>query len=136
MVLDQEHILTSIEINKLDSLYKDHEKKTSNEIALITTVKYVPDTSILSYATELGNKYGVGKDGRNNGVVILVSTAKQQVAIATGKGTEKVLKDEIAQKIIDSFMITKFRQGKNFEAIWDGSIEVIKFLELPRNKIK
>jgi len=133
-VLDQEKILTSGQINKLDSLYKAHEKNTSNEIALIIATD-IPDSAILKSATDLGNKYGVGKKETNNGIVILVCPKKQQVAIATGLGTEKVLKDEIAKKIIDSLMIPQFSENNYFEAIWAGSLGIVHFLELPENKI-
>jgi uncharacterized protein len=134
-VLDQERILTSVEVDKLDSLYKAHEKITSNEIALIIASD-IPDSSILISATALGNKYGVGKKKSKNGVVILVYPKKQQVAIATGLGTEKVLKDEIAEKVIDSLMIPWFSKGEYFEAIWYGSLGIVHYLELPGNNIK
>ncbi len=134
-MLDQENLLMSSQVNKLDSLYRAHEKKTTNEIALIISVT-LPDSSILKSATDLGNQFGVGKKKKDNGIVILVCPRKQQVAIATGYGMEKILKDEIAKKIIDSLMIPRFREAKYFEAIWDGSLGIIQFLELPENKVR
>ena len=56
--------------------------------------------------------------------------------ISTGYGTEKMLKDEIAKKIIDSLMIPNFKQAKTFEGLWEGSKAIITFLEKPENKIK
>ena len=135
-VLDQENILTIYEVNKLDSLYNNHERITSNEIALFVSPDYVPDSTILAYATRMGNKFGVGKRSTDNGVVILVCPRQRQVAIATGLGTEKVLTNEIAKRIIDESMIPRFSEGKFFEAVWDGSLAVTKFLELPGHKVK
>jgi uncharacterized membrane protein YgcG len=45
------------------------------------------------------------------------------------------LKDEIAKKIIDSLMIPRFSEGQYFQAIWNGSLGIVNFLELPQNKI-
>lgn len=132
MVLDQENLLTQDQIQKIDSLYKAHERITSNEIALIISSD-LPDTPILKNATYLGRKYGVGKGDINNGVVILVCPGLRQVAIATGLGMEKVLKDEIAKKIIDSLMIPQFAHGEYFNAIWEGSLGIVHFLELPEH---
>ena len=135
-VLDNEHILTPGQITSLDSLYKAHEKITTNEIALVTTPDYGSDTSILFFAVNFGRKYGVGKKEKNNGVVIVYSQTQHQTIISTGYGTEKVLKDEIAKKIIDSLMIPNFKQAKVFEGLWEGSKAIITFLEKPENKIK
>jgi uncharacterized protein len=128
-------LLTKSQVITLDSLYKAHEKKTSNEIALIISGD-LPDSSILKSAAALGNQYGVGKKGSNNGVIILVCPRIRQVAIATGYGTEKVLTNEIANKFIGSLMIPRFKEGKYFEGIWDVSLEITRFLELPGNKIR
>jgi len=134
-VLDNEHVLTPGQVNSLDSLYKAHEKITTNEIALVTTPDFGSDTSIVSFATSLANKYGVGKKEKNNGVVIVFSQAKRQTRISTGYGTEKVLKDEYAKKIIDSLMIPAFKQGGIFKGLWEGSKAIVTFLEKPENKI-
>lgn len=134
-VLDYEHYLTEVQINKLDSLYKSHAKKTTNEIALVTTPDYGTDTTILLFAVNFGRKHGIGKKDKNNGVVIAFCGAKHQTSIATGYGTEKILKDEIAKKIIDSLMIPNFKQGKIFDGLWEGSKAIVEFLEKPENKI-
>ena len=66
-VLDNEHVLTPGQVNSLDSLYKAHEKITTNEIALVTTPDLGSDTSIRSFAANLGRAYGVGKKGKDKG---------------------------------------------------------------------
>jgi uncharacterized protein len=135
-ILDNEHDLTQVQIDQLDSLFRSHERKTTNEIALVTTPDYGTETSILFFAVNFGRKYGVGKKGKDNGVVIAFSSSKRETMISTGYGTEKVLKDEIAKKIIDSLMIPLFKQGKTFDGLWEGSKAVVNFLERPENKIR
>lgn len=135
-VLDTEHILTEKQVASLDSLYKAHEKITSNEIGLVTTAQYGTDTSILAFATSFGKLHGIGKEKINNGVIIAFSQANRNVAIATGYGTKKVLTDELAKKIIDSLMTPQFREAKYFEGLWLGSKAIVEFLERPENKIK
>ena len=135
-VRDSEHDLTPDQITQLDSFYKSHEKKTTNEIALVTTPDYGKDSTILFFAVNFLRNYGVGKKDINNGVVIVFSNKKHETFIATGYGTEKVLKDEIVKKIIDSLMIPNFKESKFFEGIWEGSIAIVNFLEKPGNEIK
>ncbi len=135
-VTDNEHLFTADQITSLDKLYYSHERKTSNEIALCTISSYYPEENIQLYGTKLGKKMGVGKSGKNNGILIVICPPTHSVAICTGKGTEKVLKDEIATKIIDSFMIPSFKKGAYYEGIYSGSQAIITFLEKPGNEIK
>ena len=76
---------------------KAHEKITTNEIALVTTPDYGTDSTLERFALNFGNKYGIGKKEKNNGVLIVFTNAIRQTRISTGYGTEKVLKDEIAK---------------------------------------
>ena len=135
-VFDYESVLDSSQEKQLSDLYIDHEKKTTNEIVLITTSNYGADTSIRWYPLNTFRNLGIGKEDINNGVLIVFSGANRQVRIATGYGTEKVLKDEIAWRIIESLMLPHFRKNEMFEGIWAGSKAVVEFLELPENKIK
>ena len=135
-IFDDANVLTQEQISKFDSLYKSHEKETTNEIALVTTSNYYPDTSLLMFAVNFGRSHGIGKKGKDNGVVIVFNGTRQETMISTGYGTEKILRDEIVKKIIDSLMLPNFKKGKTFEGLWEGSLAIVKFLEKPENKIE
>lgn len=69
-----------------------------------------------SYSTEIGDRWGVGQDGDDNGAVILVkpkhrSTDRGEVWIATGRGLEIYVTDAMAGRIRDYEMIPEFREG-------------------------
>ena len=135
-VFDNENILTETQILKFDSLFRKHEKKTTNEIVLVTTQDYGQDENILHFSVNFANRLGVGKAGKNNGVVIVMNSAKREVRISTGYGTENVLTDAIAQKIVDSIMVPRFKEGKLYEGLFAGSKAVVDFLERPENVVK
>jgi uncharacterized protein len=135
-VFDNEKILTVEQTKQLDALYRGHEKRTTNEIVLVTTPDYGEFTNNVDFSVDFGNNLELGKTGYDNGVVIVFSKAKRETRISTGYGTEEVLKDEIARKIIDSLMIPKFKANLHFEGLRDGSIAIVNFLDKPENKIK
>ncbi|MFL5730091.1 MAG: TPM domain-containing protein [Cytophagaceae bacterium] len=135
-VFDNEELLSKEQEDKFNRLFLAHKKKTGNEIAIHTTASIGNKKDFFSYCLDYANEHGIGKAGRDNGVLIVVSRNLRQVRINTGYGTEKVLKDKIAQKIIDSLMVPQFREQKYYEGIRDGSKEIIRFLELPQNQIK
>jgi uncharacterized protein len=63
------------------------------------------------------------------------SAANREVRISTGYGTEKVLDDVAAKKIIDSVMIPFFKKSNYFEGLWHGSKSIVNYLELPEHRI-
>lgn len=135
-VIDDEHDFTNQQITRIDSLYKQHQDKTTNQMILATTADFGFDTSINEFSLHFLRNHRIGKKEVNNGILIVFSEHKREVRIETGYGTEKVLKDEICKKIIDSLMIPEFKKQKYFDGIWKGSIAIVNFLERPENKIK
>lgn len=135
-VFDFEQILTQEQEDQLHKIIVAHEKNTTNEIAVVTTPDWGDQEDILLYSVDFGEKYGVGKEEKDNGVVIVFSQAMRRTRISTGYGTEHILKDEIAKRIIDSVMIPAFKNGEYFDGIFAGTKAVIDFLEKPENQIK
>jgi uncharacterized protein len=135
-VFDKAKVLDSMQFQKLNDLYIRHEKLTTNELALLTTNSFAPVNTIEEYAHERFNTLGLGKKDIDNGILIVFSPEMRQVRIATGYGTERVLTDSIAKRIIDSVMIPQFRRVNYFEGLWDGSLAITRFLEKPENTIK
>lgn len=96
------------------------DDSTSNQVLIVTT----PDLEGMdvSYlATELGHKWGVGHDGKDNGVVILVKPKTQssngQVFIAVGYGLEGIIPDAVAKTIVEREMIPYFAQGDMYGGV-------------------
>jgi uncharacterized protein len=133
-VWDQEHVLLAQQVKQLDSLYRAHEERTGNEMALVTHPTF-NGRSPVDFAVAFGDSVGVGKRERDNGVVIAISKTRRAVFVATGMGTEKVLHDSICQRIINNDMIPAFKDDRYFDGLWRGSIAIISFLERPENAI-
>ena len=69
---------------------------------------------------------GVGQAEKNNGLVLLVCKPCQQVTIATGNGTKKVLTDDICQNVINEKIIPEFKKGDFYNGIKKGVEELIE----------
>lgn len=134
-IIDIEQVLSPSEELQLEDLILAHEEKTSNEIAIITTPNWGDYDNSLDFADNSGNQLGVGKKGKDNGVVIVFSKTLKETRISTGYGTEKVLKDEMVKQFIDSLMLPHFRKNEFYEGILAGTQAVITHLELPENQI-
>ena len=135
-IQDESHFLENVQNRKLDSLYREHEKKTSNEIALLVIDTNIFINDLKKYGVEFGKDVGIGKKKKNNGLLIIFCYKCKRIEIVTGKGTEKVLTNRIIKSIIDDNMIPLFKEKRYFEGIEKGSEAIVRFLERPENKIK
>lgn len=134
-IFDEEHLLDLEQGSQLDSLVRAHEASTGNEIAVVTTRSLNGYPDMPAFAASFGDSLGVGKKGRDNGVVIAVSRELRSVFVATGLGTEQVLDDEQCAEIVDELMIPQFKEGRFAEGILAGTRAIVLHLEQPENRI-
>lgn len=87
----------------------------------------IGDYDKASYAFELGNRWGIGRKQKNNGVVVLIKTEAPErgAFIATGYGTEGALPDILAGQIVRNVMIPSFKQNQYFKGIDAGLTAII-----------
>ncbi|MFA5828754.1 MAG: TPM domain-containing protein [Candidatus Shapirobacteria bacterium] len=91
----------------------DFESKTKNEIAVATVVS-MDDLSVEEYALDLFQKWGIGKKGQDNGLLLLIAPGQRQVRIEVGYGLEPIITDGRAGNILDTEFIPEFKKG-NYE---------------------
>jgi len=135
-VFDKEDLFTDTQEEELQNMIMIHESETSNEIAIVTTPDWGDEENALFFSVNFYDTHRIGKEKKNNGLVMVISKQQRETRITTGYGTEEVLKDEIAKNIIDSVMIPRFKEDRYFEGVKNGAQAVIDFLEKPGNEIK
>ncbi len=80
-----------------------------------------------NFAYTLFSEWGVGREGRDNGVGILFVGDQRQIRFVTGRGVEGVLPDAICKRIQMQYMLPHFRQGNFDEGLLAG-VRVIESL--------
>ncbi|UTW66691.1 TPM domain-containing protein [bacterium SCSIO 12643] len=125
-VNDFEGILKQGQIDHLNRMIVKHEKLTTNEIAIVTIESYAPYKTLFDYSLDLGNYWGTGKAGKNNGILIVFGKQIREVRIQVGKGLEDKLTNEEAKYIIDQYMVPKFKKGKFYTGIKKGLVKIMK----------
>lgn len=125
-VNDYSFVFTPEEREILENQLKNYSNETTNQIAILTIDNIDPYTDIMHYTTDLGNYWGIGLAEKDNGLIIVMSTEDRQIRISSGKGTQKILTDEILKETIDSIIIPKFKEEKFYEGIQDGINDLIK----------
>jgi len=116
-------VISAEKKNNLNFYLKELDKKTGAEIAVVT-VASLKDNAIENVSLEIGRKWGVGKKGKDNGVVILVATGDKKMRIEVGYGLEGIIPDGKAGRIRDDYMIPFFKQGDMEKGIVNGTMAV------------
>lgn len=116
------------EKHALETKLVSFSRATSTQIVLVT-VKTLDGEAPWAYAQQLGESWGVGQKGFDNGIVILIksktASSKGEVFIATGYGLEAVIPDATAKLIVDNEMIPEFKKGN----MYDGVIAAVNTLQ-------
>jgi uncharacterized protein len=120
LVNDFAGVLSSEEVLQLEEKLVAFNDSTSTQIAVVI-VKSLNGYDKFEFARQIGEKWGVGQKGKNNGAVVLVKPKypqeKGEVWIQTGYGLEGAIPDALAKRIVDNEMIPNFKQGNYFAGI-------------------
>ena len=120
LVIDSAGILSPSEEQTLRQQLIAFNDTVSNQI-LIVTVTDLCGYDKAEFTYTLGEKWGVGQDGKDNGIVIMVKPkeidGRGETFIAPGYGLEGVLPDAIAKRIVENEMIPAFKQKDYYGGI-------------------
>ncbi|WP_228350471.1 TPM domain-containing protein [Rhodocaloribacter litoris] len=115
-VTDNADLLSPAEERILSARLAGYADTTSTQI-IIVTLPSLGGVPAADYAVELGRRWGVGQQGKDNGIVILVSRDDREVFIATGFGLEGAIPDAVAARIVRNIIIPHFRQGRFYDGL-------------------
>ncbi len=117
---------------KLTSLIGELNQKTSAEIAVVT-LSSLEGEEISDFTLKLFTKWGIGKKGKDNGIMILTAVAERKVWITTGYGVEGVIPDSAAGEIIRSEMLPRFKSGDMGGGIYAGAYAIAMKIAAEQN---
>lgn len=133
-VSNPDNILSAAVVDSIDSALFTLEEKTGIQV-LVAVVTGIEGGDCFDFAHRLGQENGVGEKGRDNGLVVLLSTDERCVQFATGYGLEGVLPDAICKRIQSQYMVEHFGNDdwnrgmlegmKAVVAVLDGSMEAL-----------
>ncbi len=109
-VTDAADILTPAQEAGLAAKLERLERTTRRQMVVVT-VPSLGGADIATFTRNMANRWGIGRKGEDDGVVVLVAPSERQVRIAVGYGLEKTLTDAQCKQIIDQQMLPSFRQG-------------------------
>ena len=126
-VNDYADLLSSQTRAELEGQLTQLQKDTTAEVAVVI-VKSLEGDSIEDYAVRLFEKWGIGKKGKDNGVLFLVALDDHKMRIEVGYGLEPLITDGRAGRIRDEDVIPLFKKNDYEGGIKAGVATLEKYI--------
>lgn len=109
-------ILSAEACDEIDRMLYALEQQTGIE-TVVAVVPSIGQEDCFDFSHRLLNEWGVGKKGKNNGLVILLVTDQRCIQFYTGYGLEGDLPDAICKRIQTKYMVPYLKDGN-----WNGGM--------------
>lgn len=114
-VNDEAKILNEIDEVQIKQKLQVFSESDKGEMAVVT-VNSLNGLSVEEFAIRLAEKWQVGKEGKDDGIIIIIAKQERKVRIEVGRGTN--ITDSQAKQVLDDVMIPKLKEGD-----WAGAID-------------
>jgi uncharacterized protein len=108
---------------RLNALLRDLEVKTTAQMVVLT-LNSLEGEPIENFSHQTAVKWGIGKKGKDNGVLITVAVKDRKYRIEVGYGLESVLPDSLVGSIGRQYLAPHFKKG-DFAGGLVGAVTVI-----------
>jgi uncharacterized protein len=93
---------------KLEAFLAQVKEKTGAEFAVLTVRSSAP-LDPADYKVKVFERWGLGKKGENDGLLLLIDVDAHRAVFETGYGLEGVLPDGLESRIVREEMVPRFR---------------------------
>ena len=126
-VVDQAGLLDAATEARLSQLLAAHEQASSDQLVVVT-LSDLQGLPIEDFGYQLGRHWGIGQQGKDNGVLLLVARDERKVRIEVGYGLEGTLTDAQTTLIIQQKLLPAFKRGAYAEGISAGVDAILQVL--------
>ena len=121
----------SLSKQQLDSLQRklaDFETRKGSQIVVLILPSTQPE-SIEQYSIRLAEKWQIGREGIDDGVILLIAKDDHKLRIEVGYGLEGAIPDAIAKRVISEIITPRFKSGDFAGGIDVGVDQLIKLID-------
>lgn len=122
-IYDEDNIVDDDIEKNLNKMLVELEEKTEVEFAVVS-VKSLLYRSIEDYANNLFNTLGIGKKGKDNGVLLLFSRSDEKVRLEIGRGLEGCLNDSKCGRILDDYFVP-YRENDEYTKATEMTVKAV-----------
>lgn len=126
------NLLSAPEAEAIEKELAQFAEKTSNQIVVLV-VDDLAGYEPWDYATRIGDKWKVGNEKEDNGIVLLIKPTggkgERKTFIATGRGLEGAIPDYTCSEIVENELLPNFK-NEDFYAGIKSALAVLESLSI------
>jgi uncharacterized protein len=126
-VYDYINLLNTSEKNTLEQNLLRYSDTTSTQI-VVAIISSTEGEYINYLGAQWGEKWGIGQENEDNGVLIILAKDDRKIGINSGKGVEHLLTDAMTKRIIDRDIIPYFKRGDFYGGLDRGTEAIFEVL--------
>lgn len=127
-VVDTTGTLSAEDTSALAQQALDLQQRKGSQLQILIIPTVQPE-DISSYANRAFKQWRVGREKVNDGVLVLVAKDDRQMRIEVGYGLEGAIPDATSARIIQEYMVPKFRQGDFGGGLKDATAAIVKLID-------
>jgi len=127
-VTDLTNTLSSTQQNEIENVLISFEKTKGSQIVVLIVPTVRPE-AIEEYAIRVADQWKIGRKGVDDGVLLLVAKDDRELRIEVGRGLEGVLPDATSKRVIDEFIVPKFKSGNFYGGIQEGIAKIMSLVQ-------
>ena len=127
-VVDTTSTLDAASVQRLVAQAQALQQRKGSQLQVLVVSSTGPD-SIEQYADRVFQAWKLGRGGVDDGVLLLVATDDRAVRIETGYGLEGAIPDAVANRVIQEYLVPKFRAGDYAGGIEDATAMLVKIID-------
>lgn len=124
LVNDFAGVLNRAEVNDLERRLTAYDTETSSQIAIVIENSLEGD-DVFEYSFRLAEEWGIGNQGKDNGVLIYIAIQDRDLFIHVGPGLQGVITDAQTNTVIEQIIKPNFR-NQNY---YNGLVRATKALQ-------
>jgi len=128
IVTDLTGTLSSGDAGYLENKLRQFESQKGSQIAVLIVATTQPE-EIEQYAIRVAEKWKLGREDIDDGILLLVAKEDRKVRIEVGYGLEGAVPDIYGKRIIENIIIPAFRGGQFASGIDQGVDALIKLAD-------
>lgn len=127
-VTDMAGLLTGTQRQQLEQSLLAFEKSKGSQLAVLTVSSTQPET-IEQYGLRVAETWKLGRDGIDDGALLVIAKDDRAIRIEVGYGLEGVIPDAVAKRVIAEVILPFFKQDDYAGGIQAGTAQLMRLVE-------
>lgn len=129
-VSDPDKLIDADATVKINRLLASLEGNTGAQVAVVA-VNSIGNADIFTFAQALFDRWGIGDEKRDDGLLVLLVKDQRTIRMHTGYGLEGPLPDVVCKRIEHDYMVPAFKEGRYGDGLLSGLNVVASILTDP-----